>query len=85
MIENLENSKIDGILVVTGHEEDKVREELKGRTVRFVHNPEYKRGLSTSLRTALAALPKNVSGVLVCLGDMPFVDSTLINKTDQSV
>ncbi len=80
VIENLGNSKIDGILVVTGHEEDIVREELKGRTVRFVHNPEYKRGLSTSLRTALAALPKNVSGVLVCLGDMPFVDSALINK-----
>ena len=80
VIANLEQSNIDGILVVTGHERDKVRKELQGRAVQFVNNPEYKRGLSTSLRTALAALPKDVSGVLVCLGDMPFVDGRQINK-----
>ncbi len=42
--------------------------------VTFVHNPDYAEGLSTSLKRGLAALPGDVDGALVCLGDMPRVD-----------
>ena len=73
VVSNLEESKVSQIFVVTGHEEELVRAELEDSSVTFVSNPEYSKGLSTSLRTALAALPQKFSGVLVCLGDMPFV------------
>ncbi len=80
VVDNLEQSKVDRIVVVTGHENKKVRKILKNRSVKFVHNLEYQRGLSTSLRTALATLPEQVGGVLVCLGDMPFVKSEQIDR-----
>ena len=61
------------VLVVTGHESEKIRATLAGRAVRFVHNSDYAAGLSGSLKAALAALPEEAEGALVCLGDMPRV------------
>ena len=63
------------IVVVTGHQEAEVRDALAGRPVRFVHNPSYREGMSTSLRAGFEALGADASldGALVALGDMPFV------------
>ena len=61
------------VLVVTGHEAERIRAALAGRAVRFVHNADHAAGLSGSLKTALAALPGEAEGALVCLGDMPLV------------
>jgi molybdenum cofactor cytidylyltransferase len=36
--------------------------------------------MSTSLQTGLSALPANVDGVLVCLGDMPLVPATALDR-----
>ena len=35
--------------------------------------PTFAEGLSTSLKRGLAALPEDIDGALVCLGDMPLV------------
>ena len=66
-------SGADPVLVVTGHEEGKIRAALAGRPVRFVHNPDYAAGMSGSLRAALASVPDEAAGALICLGDMPHV------------
>ena len=41
--------------------------------VERVRNPDYADGLSTSLKRGLAALPADIDGVVVCLGDMPLI------------
>jgi molybdenum cofactor cytidylyltransferase len=38
-----------------------------------VRNPAFAEGLSSSLKRGLAALPPDIDGVVVCLGDMPLV------------
>lgn len=76
---NLADSEVDSVFVVTGHEKERIRRELKNSSVTFVHNREFAKGLSTSLRTALAQLPNEFNAALICLGDMPFVDSLHIN------
>ncbi len=68
------------VIVVTGHQRDKVEAALKGLDVRFVHNPHYADGLGTSLRAGIAAVPEKADGAIVCLGDMPQVDAPLIDK-----
>ena len=55
----------------SGHQQHEVRQALRGLKVRFVVNPDYAEGLSTSLRAGLAALPAEAPGAVVCLGDMP--------------
>jgi molybdenum cofactor cytidylyltransferase len=68
------------VIVVTGHEREKVEAALKGLPVHLVHNPDFSEGLGTSLKTGIAAVPEQADGAIVCLGDMPQVDAGLINR-----
>ena len=68
------------VVVVIGHERDKVAAALAGLPVTFVHNPAYAEGLSTSLKTGLGALPPEAEGALVCLADMPRVTAAEIKR-----
>jgi len=73
-------SKARPVIVVTGHQRERVEEALAGLPVTFVHNPDFAQGLSTSLKAGVAALPQEADGVIVCLGDMPQVDAALIDR-----
>ena len=66
-------SKADPVVVVLGHEPDRIRSMLAGMNVSFVYNPDFTEGLSTSLRGGLGALPPEVNAAVVALGDMPQV------------
>jgi molybdenum cofactor cytidylyltransferase len=68
------------VIVVTGHEREKVEAALSGLPLRFVHNSDYAEGLGTSLKAGIAAVPDDADGAIVCLGDMPQVDGALIDK-----
>lgn len=68
------------LVVVTGYQQERLREALADCAVRFVHNPDYEQGLSSSLRAGIESLPTEVSGALVCLGDMPWVTSRHIER-----
>ena len=73
-------SRADPVVVVLGHQQHEVRQALRGLKVRFATNPDYAEGLSTSLRTGLGALPPDIAGAVVCLGDMPRVSAALIDR-----
>jgi molybdenum cofactor cytidylyltransferase len=73
-------SRAQPVIVVTGHEREKVEAALKGLPVRLVHNRDFSEGLGTSLKTGIAAVPEEADAAIVCLGDMPQVDATLINR-----
>jgi molybdenum cofactor cytidylyltransferase len=60
-------------LIIIGHERDAVEATLVEEGGRFLHNPDYAAGLSTSLRAGIAALPPDVGAAFVMLGDMPRV------------
>ncbi len=76
-------SRARPVIVVTGHERERVEAALAGLPVKLVHNPDFAQGLGTSLRAGIAAVPAEadgVDGVIVCLGDMPQVDAALIDR-----
>jgi molybdenum cofactor cytidylyltransferase len=68
------------VIVVTGHQRERVEAVLSGLPVQLVHNPHFAEGLGTSLKAGIAALPATVDGAIVCLGDMPQIDAALIDK-----
>jgi molybdenum cofactor cytidylyltransferase len=68
------------VIVVTGHQRERVEGALNGLPIRFVHNPDYAEGLGSSLKAGIAAVPEEADGAIVCLGDMPQVSSALIDK-----
>src|SRR5438105_80313 len=61
------------IVAVLGNEAERVNTALAKLPVERVRNPAFAEGLSSSLKTGLAALPPEIEGVIVCLGDMPLV------------
>jgi xanthine dehydrogenase accessory factor len=73
-------SRLDPVLVVTGHEAPKVGAALNGASVTLIHNSDYRAGLSTSLRTGIAAVPEICDGAMVLLGDMPGITPALIDR-----
>jgi molybdenum cofactor cytidylyltransferase len=78
-------SQAVSVTVVLGHMAREVRAAVAAlgaaaSEVRFVENPDFAGGLSTSLRAGLATLPADIDGVLVCLGDMPAVAPAQLDK-----
>jgi molybdenum cofactor cytidylyltransferase len=73
-------SRAKPVIVVTGHERERVEAALKGLPVQFVHNPDFAVGLGSSVRTGIAVVPAAADGAIVCLGDMPQVDAALIDR-----
>jgi molybdenum cofactor cytidylyltransferase len=80
VVDEVLRSRARPIIVVTGHQRERVEAALAGLPVDFVHNPKFADGLGTSLRTGVAAVPAQADGVIVCLGDMPQVDAALIDR-----
>ncbi|MBP0462944.1 molybdopterin-binding/glycosyltransferase family 2 protein [Roseomonas sp. PWR1] len=80
VVDNALASHARPIIVVTGHERDRVEEALSGRPVLFAHAEHYAEGLSASLKAGLAALPEEAEGFLVCLGDMPLVAGPMLDR-----
>jgi molybdenum cofactor cytidylyltransferase len=68
------------VLVVTGHQAAEVRAALDGLDLAFVDNPDFARGLSSSLKAGLRAVPASAAGALVVLGDMPRITGADLDR-----
>ncbi|MGA9795675.1 MAG: molybdopterin-binding/glycosyltransferase family 2 protein [Rhizomicrobium sp.] len=79
-VEAAANSAADPVMVVIGHEAGKIEAALAGLRAVPIRNPDYANGLSTSLKTGIAAVPDDCDGAIVLLGDMPGVSAALIDR-----
>jgi xanthine/CO dehydrogenase XdhC/CoxF family maturation factor/CTP:molybdopterin cytidylyltransferase MocA len=69
----------DPLIVVLGHEAELVRQALEGIQYRPVLNPEYARGVNSSLRAGIRAVSETAArAAVVVLADMPFVTTAMI-------
>lgn len=80
VVDNVLASRARPVIVVTGHERERVEEALAGRPVIFAHADDYAEGLSASLKAGLRAVPPEAEGILVCLGDMPLVTGEMLDR-----
>ena len=83
---SLIKSKVNKIIVVLGFEHLKIKTKLlRSKKIKFAINKNYKKGMSSSIKTGLKKLPKNSQGFLIVLGDMPNITQTTINKICLSI
>jgi molybdenum cofactor cytidylyltransferase len=80
VVEAALSSEAAPVIVVTGNAAATVRNAISPLAPLFVENPDYSKGLSTSLRCGLKALPADCDGAVILLGDMPGVSAALIDK-----
>jgi molybdenum cofactor cytidylyltransferase len=73
-------SRARPIIAVLGNQADTVDIALGKLPVKRVRNPEFAAGLSTSLKRGIAALPSDLDGVIVCLGDMPLISGRHLER-----
>ncbi|MFL5309691.1 MAG: NTP transferase domain-containing protein [Myxococcales bacterium] len=69
---------LDPVLVVLGHESDRALAELAGLRCTPVMNVDFARGMNTSVRAGIAAVPDDASGAVLMLADMPFVTAAML-------
>ena len=72
-------SRVRPVIVVSGHEAEKLAHVLAGLDVVWVRNPRHAEGLSTSLIAGIVALPDETKAALICLGDMPLVRAATLD------
>ena len=72
------DSGLDPVVVVLGHEAERARAELSGLRIVPVINPDYPRGINSSLKAGIAAVPADCAAIVVLLADMPFVTDRMI-------
>jgi molybdenum cofactor cytidylyltransferase len=77
-VETATAARLSPVLVVMGHEHDRVQAALNGLLYLKVINPDYALGMNTSLRAGIAAVPDSCAAALLMLADMPLVDARML-------
>jgi molybdenum cofactor cytidylyltransferase len=73
-------SRAGEVVVVTGHQAERVSSALLGLAVRLTHNGDYASGLAGSLKAGVRGLPTETDGALIILGDMPGVTAPDLDR-----
>ena len=79
-VDNLLESRVDEVIIVTGHRESEVRLALGDRPVRFAHNADYRSGMSSSIKCGVQALTESTRAFVLALVDQPQIDVEVINR-----
>lgn len=74
------SSRACQVMVVTGHESERIEAALQGWPVSFTYNPDYSSGMASSLCRGLRALRNDAEAVIVLLADMPAIDGPIIDR-----
>lgn len=76
-------STLECVVVVLGHEAGTIREALADRwdhpKIRICLNPDYRRGMSSSLKAGLSLVRHHCPSVMVMLADQPFICRSAID------
>jgi molybdenum cofactor cytidylyltransferase len=72
-------AKARPIIVVTGYARNSVEAALAEVDVELAFNPKFASGLASSLSVGLSAMSLDVTGAVVLLGDMPWIEHRLID------
>jgi len=71
------------LVLVLGHGADKILDRVDVSLARVVVNPGYRNGMSSSIKTGLAAIESQCDGAMFLLGDQPLVTSSILKTLIQ--
>jgi molybdenum cofactor cytidylyltransferase len=68
----------DRVVVVLGHQSDRVRAALDGLPCELVENADHARGVGTSIRTGIRFVADAADAAVIVLADMPYVTTDML-------
>ena len=75
---------LEPVIVVTGAAAEEMKSALAGLNLQLAHNPDWKKGQSTSVRVGVESLNAQIDAVIFLLGDQPFVTADLLHGLVQA-
>lgn len=79
-VDTLLASRVDEVIVVTGHRALDVRRTVGDRPVRYAHNADYLLGMASSIKCGVRCLSELTRGFVLALVDQPQISSNVINR-----
>jgi molybdenum cofactor cytidylyltransferase len=77
ILDAIASARIEPVIVVAGHHYDLISQVFPN--LQIVFNPDYEKGMSTSVQTGIRALPGGLDGAAVFLVDHPLMDRQTID------
>jgi molybdenum cofactor cytidylyltransferase len=74
-LDQLQQSSVAEIIVVTSEENYARLDEEVRENFHIVFNPDYKRGMTTSIQRGVAAASPDADGYMICMSDQPFMQA----------
>ncbi len=71
-------SGCDPVVVVTGNLDEAIQDALSSSSALVVTNPDWQRGLGTSIRRGMGEIVDSVDALVILASDQPFVDASVI-------
>ena len=85
-LQALHKSKVNKVIIVLGHQKNKVKKIVKKNKKNiFIYNKEYKKGMASSIKFGLKKISRNDKGFIIVQSDMPFIKTKDINKIYNSI
>jgi molybdenum cofactor cytidylyltransferase len=78
-VETVLLSKTKSVHMVFGFEAEKMQLEIAGLPVDVVVNPNWRRGISTSIRSGILSLEPNIDAAIIALCDQPKLSTDILN------
>ena len=76
--ETILEAPIPEIVVVTGYDQRPIERALDGLQLRFTHNPDWAKGMGSSIAVGVSAVDADVDGCFILPGDMPLLLPALL-------
>ena len=77
--ETLLQSRVREVVIVRSLRDSRIRNPFHRKEIKMVMNPQPAGGMSTSIRKGLQAISPGSDGILIALGDQPFLKTRTIN------
>ncbi|MCE2396474.1 nucleotidyltransferase family protein [Candidatus Poribacteria bacterium] len=79
VIDNLLGSKLNEVIVVVGHEAEKVQAHIQHKPVKIAFNPDYQEGMLTSAQCGVRSISASADAFAMTLVDLPLITPDLVN------
>ena len=73
-------SRVDEVVIVTGHRDAEIRRVLADRRVTIAFNAAYQLGMSSSIQCGVLSLAEQSRAMLIALADQPHITPAIINQ-----
>ena len=80
VVHTVGQSEANEVIVVLGHEADRIRAALDTHDVTFVTNDRYREGMTTSIHAGVGTASPQATGFMICLSDLPLIEPEELNR-----